>query len=114
VSAMRDGLPAGCPVDRLLRLLWGEWTTHILWLLGEKGPLRFGSLQAALDGISAKVLTARLRRMEEDGLLWREVEGTTPPRVTYGLTASGNELHERLLSLEDLAERWFDQPTTRG
>ena len=106
-SAPVQGLPADCPADRLLRLLWGEWTTHILWVLGEAGPQRFGTLQALVEGVSPKVLTTRLRRMEGDGLIWREYETEVPPKVTYGLTERGRELHEAIKTLEPLAMTWF-------
>lgn len=106
-DATIEGLPANCPADRLLRLLWGEWTTHILWVLGEAGPQRFGNLQALVEGVSPKVLTTRLRRMESDGLIWRKYETEVPPKVTYGLTEKGGELHEALKTLEPLAMKWF-------
>lgn len=102
-----DGLPANCPADRVLRLLWGEWTTHILWVLGEAGPQRFVKLRGLVDGVSPKVLTTRLRRMEAEGLLWRQYESEVPPKVTYGLTANGTELHAALKAFEPLAEKWF-------
>ena len=54
------GIPGNCPLDRVLRLLWHEWTTHILWVLGSNGPTRFGELQRRIRGISPKVLSQRL------------------------------------------------------
>lgn len=106
-----EKMEAGCPADRLFRLLWGEWATHILWVLGRAGPQRFGELRTLVDGVSPKVLTTRLRRMESDGLIWRNYETEMPPKVTYGLTERGVELHRALSTFEDLAERWF--PDTR-
>jgi DNA-binding HxlR family transcriptional regulator len=70
----------GCPADPLLRLLWGQWKAHVVYLLGAHGPARFGVLRQRLDGISPKVLTQRLRELEADGLLWREQEPTVPQR----------------------------------
>jgi DNA-binding HxlR family transcriptional regulator len=106
MAAESEGLPAGCPVDRMLRLIWHEWTTHIVWVLGSAGPTRFGQLQRRIEGVSAKVLSARLRRMEEDGLLYREYEATVPPKVTYGLTGRGREIDVVLRGLEKVATRW--------
>ncbi|MGC3875058.1 winged helix-turn-helix transcriptional regulator [Halomonas sp. GXIMD04776] len=103
----KQGLPANCPADKLLRLLWGEWTVHILWVLGETGPQRFVGLRDLLDGVSAKVLTERLRRMEGDGLIWRDQKKSVPPKVTYGLTEDGMELHKELMHFEPLAEQWY-------
>lgn len=107
-----EGLPTNCPADQLLRLLWGEWTTHILWVLGEAGPQRFVRLRDLIEGVSPKVLTTRLRQMEERGLIWRDYEREVPPKVTYGLTDMGRELHAALRTIEPLAEKWFgNQPT---
>jgi DNA-binding HxlR family transcriptional regulator len=106
MAAESEGLPAGCPVDRVLRLLWHEWTTHILWVLGSAGPTRFGQLQRRVEGISPKVLSARLRRMEEDGLVYREHEPTVPPKVTYGLTDRGREIDAVLRGLGEVGARW--------
>ncbi|WP_316043611.1 helix-turn-helix domain-containing protein [Cellulosimicrobium cellulans] len=47
----------------------------------QDGPLRFGELRARLEGISPKVLTATLRRLEEHGPLTRTVFAEVPPRV---------------------------------
>ncbi|MGP1397321.1 MAG: winged helix-turn-helix transcriptional regulator [Inquilinaceae bacterium] len=107
-EAGHEGLPANCPADRLLRLLWGEWTTHILWVLGREGPQRFVRLRGLVEGVSPRMLTARLRRMEADGLIWRDYERTTPPKATYGLTERGKEIHAVLGGLETLAARWFE------
>ena len=112
--ADRSGIPASCPMDRLLRLLWHEWTTHILWVLGNGGPIRFGELRRLVGGVSSKMLAARLRRMEADGLIYRHHEPTVPPQVIYGLTARGRELDEALRSLHGLAERWSSRGEEAG
>ncbi len=98
-------LPA-CPADRVLRLIWGEWITHILWVLGSNGPTRFGDIRRIVEGISPKVLTERLRRLEAIGLIDRHYEPTVPPQVTYSLTTRGRELEEALRGLHELADRW--------
>jgi DNA-binding HxlR family transcriptional regulator len=84
--------PTGCPMDALLRLLMGPWTTYILYVLRSNGPTRFGELKRRVPGISAKVLTARLRMLEESEVLVRHYEPTIPPQVTYALSARGLEL----------------------
>lgn len=99
-------VPRGCPLDNLLRLLGAQWTPHILWVLSHEGPTRFGALRRRLDGISAKVLTERLRSLEAEGIVYREHVATIPPQVTYGLTAKGRELAEVLGGLDRVAARW--------
>ena len=107
MSADDDGqIHADCPLDRMLRLLWREWTTHILWVLGQSGPTSFGELRRRLSGISPKVLAERLRRMEGDQLIWREQQPTGRRRATYGLSDKGEDIHSVLLSFGGVANRW--------
>ena len=84
--------PTKCPMDSLLRLLMGPWTTYILWVLHSNGPTRFGELKRRVAGISAKMLTERLRMLEEAGMVLRDHQPTVPPQVTYSLTPRGQEL----------------------
>jgi len=63
--------PPVSPVDALLRLLMGSWTTYRLWRLRQVGPLRFGALRRAIPAISSKILTRRRRRLEEHGIVYR-------------------------------------------
>ena len=74
--------PTKCPMDSLLRLLMGPWTTYILWVLHSNGPTRFGELKRRVAGISAKMLTERLRMLEESGVVHRDHQPTVPPQVT--------------------------------
>ncbi len=94
-------------MDALLRLLMGTWTTYILWVLRNQGPLRFGALQRAVGKISARVLTERLRLLEEAGIIYRDYRPTVPPEVSYGLTERGQELGTVLDGLDRLARGWF-------
>ena len=95
-----------CPIDRMLDRISGPWTTYLLYLLGQNGVMRFGELRAAMPGISPKILTDRLRRLEADGLISREQKPTIPPQVYYNLTARGEELRGVLDALGALALRW--------
>lgn len=91
-----------CKADVLLRKLWGQWKTHVIYVLGEKKACRFGVLRRMVTGISPKVLTQRLRELEADGLVWREQENTIPPKVTYGLTETGLAVHAILKDVEKI------------
>ena len=81
-----------------IELLAEKWRIAILHILRE-GPLRNGQIQAAMDGVSPKVLTQTLRGMERDGLLKREVVSAVPARVNYELTAMGVSLIPYLAEL---------------
>ena len=97
---------AGCPMGSILNLLTGPWTTYVIWNLRTNGAMRFGELKRAVDGISAKVLTERLRHLEEAGLVARHYEPTIPPQVSYSLTKRARELDAVLDQLNKIACRW--------
>lgn len=97
----------GCPMDGLLRLLMGPWTTYILWLLHSNGDMRFGELRKQMPTISAKILTERLRMLEEAEVVHREQESVIPPKVTYSLTERGHDLNKVLDGLHKLALKWY-------
>lgn len=62
-----------------------------------------------MPGISSKMLTERLRMLEKAEIIYRHQEPTVPPRVTYGLTAEGQELTKILDQLNTVAQRWQDE-----
>ena len=101
-------------MDQLLRLIMGPWTTYILWVLENQGPLRFGALKKAIPGISSRMLTERLRVLESAQIIFRDYRPTIPPEVSYGLTDRGRELGSVLAGLNTLAQRWFQEEETSG
>ncbi|WP_218574860.1 helix-turn-helix domain-containing protein [Reyranella sp. CPCC 100927] len=103
-----------CPMDFILRILMGPWTTYILYTLGEHGPQRFGELKRRVTGVSAKMLTERLRSLEQAELISRHYEPTIPPKVTYALTARGRELGGVLDQLSALGSKWLAEDSTRA
>ena len=98
-----------CPMNSLLRLLMGQWTCYILWVLRTNGPVRFGVLKRSIPGVSAKVLTERLRMLEGANIIFREAAATIPPQVTYGLSERGRELVIALDELFAIAKRWREE-----
>lgn len=83
--------PPACPLSTCMTLLSGAWTPNIIWYLSG-GPRRFTELRRDIPAVSAKVLTARLRALEEKGVVLREVMATSPPSVEYQLSKLGSEL----------------------
>ncbi len=96
-------------MESLLRLISGQWTTYILWILHQNGATRFGELRRHVAGISAKVLTERVRMLEEANIVSRHYEPTVPPQVSYALTKNGEELMEVFEQMNLLAKRWSKQ-----
>jgi DNA-binding HxlR family transcriptional regulator len=80
-----------CPLSICMELIGGAWTPNILWHL-KSNPRRFSELKDDIGRVSGKVLTQRLRRLVESGLVERNVVPTSPPTVEYSLTEFGHEL----------------------
>ena len=88
-----------CPIETTLKMLGCKWKVLIIREL-LTGTKRFGELKRAVTGITQKVLTSKLREMEELGLLEREVYPQIPPKVEYTLTDLGYSLRPVLESLK--------------
>ena len=98
LSAPPDAYLAACPCRSVLDLLADKWSALVLGAL-EGGPQRFGALKRRLQGISPKVLTAVLRRLEEHGLVDRVIYPEVPLHVEYSLTERGLSLNGALSTL---------------
>lgn len=83
--------PEACPISTCMSFLGGAWTANIIWNL-TGGPRRFNELRADIPKISPKILSARVRFLEVEGIISREVKTTSPPSVEYSLTKLGREL----------------------
>jgi DNA-binding HxlR family transcriptional regulator len=107
LSSERGSVPS--PLGELLEIFARPWTMHILWALSEDGPTRFGALRRKVGGISSRLLTLRLRALEDKGLVYREYKSTIPPEVTYGLTERVKSLGDVFAPLCRLAHQWQDE-----
>lgn len=99
-----DVYTAMCPCRDMLDLLANKWSALVIGAL-EDGPQRNGYLRRRLEGISPKVLSHTLKRLEAHGLLTRTVYPEVPARVEYELTALGESAAAPLKHLRDWAER---------
>jgi DNA-binding HxlR family transcriptional regulator len=105
VPAPAEG-EAVCPqFHAAIELVGRRWTGAILAALAE-GPMRFGELGRAVPGLSDRLLSQRLRELEEADLLERAVEPGSPVRVTYELSPKGADLKPVLAELKAWAQRW--------
>src|ERR1700692_1569715 len=98
--------PHVCPFGELLEILARPWTMHILWALSTNGPTRFGALRRQVEGISSRVLTERLRALEQKGYVFRDNEPTIPPSRTYGITKRMKDIHKVMGDLNELARKF--------
>ncbi|MEU2364821.1 winged helix-turn-helix transcriptional regulator [Streptomyces noursei] len=89
-----------CPARNMVDHVTSRWGIWVLISL-RSNDLRFYELRDSIQGVSEKMLAQTLRALVQDGLVWREVEPTTPPQVTYGLSGFGREVSEPLKDLFD-------------
>lgn len=80
-----------CPIRAVLDQVGDRWTVLAAFLLFER-PMRFNALRRSIEGISQRMLTLTLRKMEQNGMVLRSVEPTVPPQVEYSLTDLGRGL----------------------
>ncbi|MEU8781778.1 helix-turn-helix domain-containing protein [Streptomyces sp. NPDC048637] len=99
-----DVLHINCPARNVVDHVTSRWGIWVLISL-RSNDLRFYELRESIQGISEKMLAQTLRALVQDGLVWREVEPTTPPQVTYGLTEFGRDIGEPLTELFDRITR---------
>lgn len=93
-----------CPLSECLSIIGGTWTPNIIWYLSAQ-PRRFSELKDDIGGISPKVLTERLKKLEAKGVVNRKVMPTSPPTVEYSLTELGNELKPAIEAIADVGLR---------
>ena len=96
-----------CPCRDVLDLIANKWSTLVIGAL-ENGPTRFGAIQRRLEGVTPKVLSATLKRLESSNLIDRTVYPAVPPRVDYSLTPLGETLVGPLAALRGWAEEHLD------
>ena len=101
-------LDPNCGSRRVLDLIADKWTMLVIYVLA-RGTRRYSQLRREIEGISHKVLTETLRRMEQDGLVKRKVYPVVPPKVEYTLTALGETLMEPLSTLCHWAENHLNE-----
>src|SRR5258706_6548504 len=91
----------GCPVARTLDLIGERWTILLLRDLLLRGPRRFQDFQASLEGVAPNTLSARLKALEDNGFVRRELYNERPPRLQYVLTDKGKSLGPVVRAMRD-------------
>ena len=90
--------------------LGDKWSLLLVSILSQ-GPQRFTTLKYAAEGISQRMLTLTLRKLERDGLVERTVYAEVPPRVEYALSPLGQTLVGPTLALADWAVEHSEEIT---
>ena len=107
-----EGLDPFCPhYQRAIELIGGRWTGSILRCL-TTGVHRFSDIRQTIPGLSDRMLSERLKELEAEGLVQRNVIPDTPVRVEYLLTAKGASLGAVVITIAGWAETWVGQAET--
>ncbi|MEV0416209.1 helix-turn-helix domain-containing protein [Streptomyces sp. NPDC050448] len=96
-----------CGIRDVLDRIGDKWSVLVVVELAQ-GMRRFRQLQRAVQGISQRMLTLTVRRLERDGLLTRTVRPTVPPQVEYALTPMGHSLTHLVRALADWSAQHRD------
>jgi DNA-binding HxlR family transcriptional regulator len=101
-----------CPVARTLDIVGERWTMLIVRDLVRFGPRKFQDFEQSLRGISPNTLSARLKRLEDAGIIERRFYEQHPPRAEYVLTDKGRELGPVLKALFDWGRKNTPAPAS--
>ena len=99
----------GCTVNLTVKYIARKWTLLILLELykGAEHTRRFSELKSCLDGITQKVLSARLKELQKEGLIENRVDSTSfPLKSQYTLTESGLEIIDIVKDMKRWALKW--------
>ncbi|WP_059173131.1 helix-turn-helix domain-containing protein [Bacillus sp. FJAT-27445] len=95
-----------CPrFEKAMGLLSQRWTGLIIYQL-LSGPQRFCAIESSI-GISGRVLSERLKDLENEGILKRVVYPETPVRIEYSLTDKGKALEQLMKDIEQWSQNWL-------
>lgn len=97
-----------CPhYQHAVELIGRRWTGSIVQaLMG--GPMRFSEIADAIPALSDRLLSTRLKELEANGIVTREVLGGAPVQVRYGLTGKGRALEPVIAALRGWARDWLE------
>ena len=94
-----------CPVAKTLDLVGERWTILLIRDLLLRGARKFQDFQESLPGLAPNTLSARLKALEANGLVKRQLYSEYPPRVEYALTDKGKSLGPVVRALRDWGTR---------
>lgn len=98
-SHSRFDCSPGCAVEAAINLIDGKWKSVVLFHL-MSGTLRFNEIRRLLTNVTPRMLTNKLREIEQDGLIKRKVYAQVPPKVEYSLSPLGKSMEPILLALK--------------
>jgi DNA-binding HxlR family transcriptional regulator len=114
VGEMLDDFPEpelftlNCPTQQILDVIADKWSVIVLYCLAYRSR-RYNEIQRRIEGISQKVLTQTLRKLERHGLIKRKVLSEMPLSIEYSLTSLGETLIDPLLAIASWSRKHFSE-----
>lgn len=99
--------------EKAIEILSKRWVALIVYTL-LPGPLRYSDIDKSLPNLSGKVLSERLKELEQEGIIRREVYPEIPVRIEYSLTAKGRALSPLLNDISKWANEWLPESEEEG
>ncbi|MEO0344344.1 MAG: helix-turn-helix domain-containing protein [Pseudomonadota bacterium] len=103
-----------CPVDRTAQLFGDRWSFLILRNLLLDGPHRFQDFSKSLPNISPTTLSARLKKLEDAGLVRRSVIDARPPKTVYEITELGQSARPVIRAMREFGLQIVDDDMSLG
>jgi DNA-binding HxlR family transcriptional regulator len=95
---------------RTIELIGKRWTGAVLAVLMQ-GPRRFNELLNTVPGLSDRLLTERLRELEDNGIVERRIFAERPVRIEYALTPAGLDLDQLIKVITAWGQKWRPEPS---
>jgi len=92
-----------CPTKDMLATLLDKWSLFCIYNLGYYNTLRFNQLKNKIDGVSSRMLSVTLKKLEENNIVNRKIYAQVPPKVEYNLTPFGMDMASKIIDLS----LWF-------
>ncbi len=102
-----------CPFHLAMSTLEGKWKFAILYVLLDKGTLRFKQLERAIPDISTRMLVKELKYLTSKNIIIREAYATVPPTVEYSLSEVGKSLSPVIESLTNWGKTYANSLTIK-
>ena len=109
-NILSDGKLCLCPVTGIIGVLGKKWTLLIIIVIANHKQIRFNEIMAQFESINPKILSDRLKELEEFELITRQAYAEVPLRVEYSLSKDGKELIDALMPLI----KWATKKDSQG
>jgi len=100
-----------CPIRDVLSKSLDQWSLFVIYNLGYNKVMRFNELKKRIDGISSRMLSTTLKKLEGNNMISRIAYAEVPPRVEYRLTSLGKDFADKIIDLSQWYLENYDRKT---